>query len=156
MRQQMRQKRGSKMNPLKMTHVSAMTQSSPERRSKTDAISGPRPGVSDVENVELSSRIPSKWPGPGSQEIVISRTLQMRLSRRAARKVANSGALAAGPFGRYSVDFRGRFGRAFLEYLKSMWEQRTLKRRSRTDAISGACLDGVGVENVQVSSSSTQ
>ena len=136
-----------------------MTQSSPERRSKTDAISGPRPGVSDVENVELSSRVPSKWPGPGSQKIVISRTLQMRLSRRAARKVANwpnSGALAAGPFGRYSVDFRGPFGRAFLEYLKSMWEQRTLKRRSRTDAISGACLDGVGVEDVQVSSSSIQ
>ena len=88
------------MNPLKMTHVSAMTQSSPERRSKTDAISGPRPGVSDVENVEVSSRIPFKWPGPGSQKIVISRTLQMRLSRRAARKVANnSGALAAGPLG---------------------------------------------------------
>ena len=57
---------------------------------------------------------------------------------------------------RYSVDFRGPFGRAFFEHLKSVWEQRPLKRRSRTDAISGACLDGVGVENVQVSSSSTQ
>ena len=113
-------------------------------------------GFSDVENIQVSSRIPSKWPGPGSQEIMISRTLQMRLSRRAARKVANSGALAAGPFGRDSVDDRGPFGRAFLEYLKSMSEQRTLKRRSRTDAISGACLDGVGVENVQESSSSIQ
>ena len=50
------------MNPLKMTHVSAMTQSSPERRSKTDAISGPRPGVSDVENVEASPRRTSKPP----------------------------------------------------------------------------------------------
>ena len=145
------------MNPLKMTHVSAVKQSSPERRSKTNAISGPCPVVSDVENVEVSSRIPSKWPGPGSQEIVISRTLRMRLSRRAARKVANSGALAAGPFMTYSVDFRGSFvGCVFLEHLKSVWEQRPPKRRSRTDAISGACLDVGGVENVQVSSSSIQ
>ena len=106
------------MNPLKMTHVSAMTQSSPERRSKTDAISGPRPGVSDVENVEVSSRIPSKWPGPGSQKIVISRTLQMRLSSRAAKEVPNSGALAARPFGRYSVDFRGPFWTCFFGVLK--------------------------------------
>ena len=106
------------MNPLKMIHVSAMTQSSPERRSKTDAISGPRPGVSDVENVELSARIPSKWPGPGSQKIVISGTLQMRLSRRAAKKVANSGALAARPFGTYSVDLWGPFWTCFFGALK--------------------------------------
>jgi hypothetical protein len=80
----------------------------------------------------------------------------MRLSRRAASEVANSGALSAGPFGRYSVDFRGPSGRAFLEYLNSVWEQSRPKRRSRTDAISGACPDGCGVENVQLCPSSTQ
>ena len=64
----------------------------------------------------------------------------MRLSSRAAKEVPNSGALAAHPFVRDSVDLRAPFGGAFLEYLKSMWEQRALNRRSRNDTISGACV----------------
>ena len=42
----------------------------------------------------------------------------MRLSSRAAKEVPNSGALAARPFGRYSVDLRGPFWRCFFGVLK--------------------------------------
>ena len=60
MRQQMAPQNDRPQGHVNPDPVSAMKQSSPERRSNTDAISGPRPGGSGIENVELSSRMTSK------------------------------------------------------------------------------------------------